>query len=170
MSWCFPKYNIFSLARSTKAHRDTSKLLSRSLCLWLSLSKRAKQQIFVSVLMYSICFESCTSPLLLHSGALNPSGASQGSSWHMVKTGETCWGLPGCGPRSPDVRWHIVFKQTLSPWQKHWEVRRDEAVQNARLTSRVFLLEPFSVWKSLGTLVSTHCSVLLLAMLLILGG
>lgn len=37
-------------------------------------------RICVSVLMYSICFESCTSPLLLHSGALNPSGTSQRSS------------------------------------------------------------------------------------------
>ncbi len=148
MSWCF-KYSIFRLTRSTKAHEDTSKSLPRSLCLWLSLSKRAKQQIFVSVLMYSICFASCASPLLLRSGALNPSRASQGSSRHMAKTGETCWRLPGCGPRSPDVRRHIVFKQTLP--------RRDKAFHSALLTSRVSLLEPLSVWQSLGTSVSTQC-------------
>lgn len=25
--------------------------------------------------------------------------------------GETRWSLPGSGPRSTDVQWHIVFKQ-----------------------------------------------------------
>lgn len=64
--------------------------------------------------MYSICLESCTSSLLLCCSSLKPLRTSQGSSWHMVKTGETCWRLPGCGPQSPDVQWHIVFKQTVS--------------------------------------------------------
>lgn len=87
--------------------------------------------------MYSICLESCTSSLLLCSSALNPLGTSQGSSWHMVKTGETCWRLPGCGPQSPDVQWHIVFKQTVSV--------AETLRKTTFLTAGVFSPKPFSV-------------------------
>ena len=74
MSSCFHKYNMFWLTRSTKAHRGTPPLLSGSpLLLALSLYQSGpNSRLFVSVLMYSVCLVSRTSPLLHHSRALNP--------------------------------------------------------------------------------------------------
>lgn len=97
--WCSSCFhNILSFMCSAKVQRDTTELLPL-LPLALSIKAGPNSRLFVLILMYSICFESCTSSLLLHSSAGNPSGTSQGSSWHMVKTGETCWTLPGCRTR-----------------------------------------------------------------------
>lgn len=118
---------------STKAHKDTTTLLSRSLCLWLSLSMWAKQQTFCfRINVFYLFWELHISSSPPHR-CLNPSGASQGSSWHMVRTGEPCWRLPGCGPQSPDARWHIVFK--------HWYCGRN--TKSFGGIREAFFLKPF---------------------------
>lgn len=96
LSSCFHTCIIFWHVRRTKTQPSCSLAASGSL-----YQSGPNSRLFASVLMYSICLESCTSPLLLCRGALNPTGTAQGSSRHMVKTGETRRRLPGCEPPIP---------------------------------------------------------------------
>lgn len=136
MSSRFHKNNILYLIHSTKTQPSCTHIASGSF-----YQSRPNSRLFITVLMYSICLESCTSSLLLCCSSLKPLGTSQGSSWHMVKTGETCWRLPGCGPQSPDVQWHIVFKQTVSVAETLRKTEKDFSNRGCFLPQAIFSLK-----------------------------
>lgn len=106
---------------------------------------RPNGRLSVSVLMYSICFESCTSSRL-HSGPFRDISGSR------LTYGEDCRNMSEAArlwtSDPPDVSIHIVFKQTPSLWRRHWAVRK-QASQREFLTSRFSSSGHFSIWKRL---------------------
>lgn len=114
---------------------------------------RPNDRLFVSVLMYSICFESCTSSLL-HSGPFRDISGSQ------LTYGEDCRNMLEAArlwTPIPQMCRYILSSNRLCHCVRNTESfgGMREAFQNAFLTSRfppqaIFCLrEP--VWESLGT-------------------
>lgn len=110
------RFHTCNIFWHVSAHKDTTELLSR--CLWLSLSKRAKQQTFcfsinVFYLFGELHISSSPPPWRFKpyrdSSGIQP---AYGEDWRNTSEAARLW-----TPRSPDVRRHIVFKQTPSLWQ-----------------------------------------------------
>lgn len=166
MSSCFHKYR---LKHSAEAHKDTTELLSHSLCLWLSLSKQAKQQTFcfhinVFYLFWELHISSppqrCFKPFR---------DISADIWWRLEKHVGGCQAVnPG-----PQMYGGTLSSNRLCHWKKHRELRRNEG-SFSECASNFTYFPPQAIFSLKEPLVfsltaTEMFSTLLIATLLILG-